>query len=194
MAFAALVRCAGANTLNAGDAPEEPPSLAWYCIELLLDAISPDEQVGNVGKEKGIDTSIRSDMGEARLHRLRLTLISAVPSLPLSLVLRALEKIKTMITSIPMSSPKLISSEPSESILSNGGEKEKDGTRDELVEALFQEIMGQVGYREKGVVMQWWYENRMDLQATQMASVGEDRTAPITYQVDGCPRVKRRTA
>jgi len=164
MAFAALVRCAGANALNVGDASEELPSLSWYCIQLLLDAICPDEQVGNVGKEKGTDTSIRSDMDEARLHRLRLTLISAVSSLPLSLVLRALERIKTIITSIPMSSSKSASSE---SVLSKGGDKEKDGTRGELVDALFQEIMGQVGYREKGVVMRWWFENRMDLQARQ---------------------------
>jgi len=175
MAFTALVRCAGANTSNVGDVSEEPPSLSWYCIQLLLDAICPDEQLGDVGKEKGTDTSIRSDMDEARLHRLRLTLISAVSSLPLSLVLRALERIKTIITSTPMSSSK-----SSESVLSKGGDKEKDGTRDELVEALFQEIMGQVGYREKGVMMRWWYENRMDLQATQMASVGKDRTALTT--------------
>jgi len=178
MAFAALVRCAGANTLNVGDTPEEPPSLSWYCIQLLLDAICPDEQVCNVGKEKGTDTSIRSDMGEARLNRLRLTLISAVSSLPLSLVLRALERIKIIITSIPMSSSKSTSSE---SILSNDGDKEKkDGTRDELVEALFQEIMSQVGYREKGVVMHWWYENQVDLQSIQIASVGKDCTAPTT--------------
>jgi len=182
MAFAALVRCAGANTLNVGDTPEEPPSLSWYCIQLLLDVICPDGQVDNVGKEKGTDTSVRSDMGEARLHRLRLTLISAVSSLPLSLVLRALEKIKMIIISIPMSSSKSISSASSESILSHDGEKEKDGTRDELVQALFQEIMGHVGYGEKGAVMRWWYENRMDLQATQMVSAGEDCTAPTTLK------------
>jgi len=81
-------------------------------------------------------------------------------------MLRALEEIKTIITSTPVSLSKPIASVSSESILSSSGQKEgKDGTRDELVEALFQEIMGQVSYREKGVAMHWWYENRMDLQA-----------------------------
>jgi hypothetical protein len=161
MAYAALVRCAGASGLNIDTIPEESLSLSWFCVQLLLDTINPSSQ-----GENGHESSPKDDMTEERLHRLHLTLISTVPSLPLVLMLRALQEIKTIITSILSPPLESISLAPSTS--SRGDTKpRKAGTRGELVKALFQEIMEQVGYREKSAAMHWWYENRVDLLSAQ---------------------------
>ncbi|KAF5360391.1 hypothetical protein D9756_004582 [Leucocoprinus leucothites] len=166
MAFAAVVRCAAASGLNVDTTPEGL-SLSWYCIQLFLDSIHSDKNNGDKGKENEVNGTIEGDMTEGRLHRLRLALISAVPSLPLVLMLRALQEIKAIITSIPASKskPPILSKPESNSDEQRGEEK---GTRDELAKALFQEIMGQVGYREKSAAMHWWYENRMDLQVANL--------------------------
>jgi hypothetical protein len=147
MAYSALVRCAGASGLNVDTVPAETSSLAWYCIQLLLD---------NIHNKEG------NQMDEERLNRLLLTLISSIPSLPLVLMLQALEEIKSIITSLsPLS--KLSTSKISSSLPNMEGLMKKKIEPSELAKALFNELIERVGYREKSAVMQWWYQNRSGL-------------------------------
>lgn len=74
-----------------------------------------------------------------RRHRLHLALISSVPSLPLALLPQALSAVKDVIDG-PLN----------------------DASRKELVEALFQEIMENVGDAEKEYTVHWWNERRVE--------------------------------
>lgn len=83
---------------------------------------------------------------DSHLHRLRLTLITTVPSLPSSLVLPILDKIRDLFLESP------------------GGKASPDDSisheqRAELVNTLFKEILEKVGEREKEAAMRWWYAN-----------------------------------
>ncbi|KAJ7134406.1 hypothetical protein C8R44DRAFT_424065 [Mycena epipterygia] len=133
LAFASLVRSASASahSLNsAGDLTDDTYTLAWYCIDALLDTIH--ELAQNP-----------STVNDDRLHRLRLTLISVVPSLPLKLLPRVLEEIRVMLTA-------------------RGSRAQSDtGKVQELVDATFVELSERVGDREKEHVMRWWYDNRI---------------------------------
>lgn len=88
-----------------------------------------------------------------RLHRLHLTLISTVPSLPLPLMIRALEKIRSIVMTRPKSDG---------GVWEVGDDVGEERRRKELVDALFVEILEGVGDREKEAAMRWWYANRMD--------------------------------
>jgi hypothetical protein len=135
LAYAALVR--GASSHN-GD------NLAWYCIMLLIDTIR-SLSAFLAGSAAGTDF----DKKRTQLDRLHLTLISTVPSLPLPLVLRALDEIFILLKDLRTA--KAV----------DAGEKEK---RKDLVEALFKELLEGVGDREKEAVMRWWYEHREELE------------------------------
>jgi hypothetical protein len=69
---------------------------------------------------------------EERVHRLHLALISTISSLPLPLLPLALNEVRDIVGS-------------------GGGEKKQ-----ELVDALFGEILERVGDREKEIVLGWW--------------------------------------
>lgn len=135
LAYSALVR--SANTFGS---IAEGHQLVWYCITLILDMIRDLALEG-----QNLDTGSRQ-----RLHRLHLTLISTVSSLPLPLMIRALEEIKSIITRCPQSD--------------SGVEREQDEVKEErrkeLVDALFQEISEKVGEQEKEAAMRWWYAHR----------------------------------
>ena len=77
-----------------------------------------------------------------RRHRLHLALISGLPSLPLALLPQALSAVKDVIDGTP-----------------------NDANRKELVEAVFQEIMENVGDAEKEYVVRWWNERRVEWSA-----------------------------
>ncbi|KAG2113665.1 hypothetical protein BD769DRAFT_1490433 [Suillus cothurnatus] len=112
LAYAALVRSAA----SVADL-----SLAWFCIDCLLAAIaSTDEH------------------DDERKHRLQLTLISCVPSVPLALLPRLLDPIRSFM---------------------DAAQDEKD--RQELIDALFEEIKVRVGDKEKEYMIRWWGELRM---------------------------------
>ncbi len=167
MAYSALVRCAGASGLNIDTVPEETLGLAWYCIKLILDSIGvedlQDRESTEKEKQKARQLDLDGvDLGKEQLHRLHLTLISTVPSLPLVLMHRTLELIKTIVISTPLPTHAPPSSDT-------------QGRRDELVRALFDEIVERIGYREKGAAMKWWYENRMALQSSPGASTSEEK-------------------
>jgi hypothetical protein len=112
LAYAALVRSAA----SVADL-----SLAWFCIDCLLAAIaSTDEH------------------DDERKHRLQLTLISCVPSVPLALLPRLLDPIRSFM---------------------DAAQDEKN--RQELIDALFEEMKVRVGDKEKEYMIRWWGELRM---------------------------------
>lgn len=111
LAFAALVRSAA----SAADL-----SLAWFCIDCLLAAIAST-----------------SEHDDERQHRLHLTLISCVPSVPLALLPRLLDPIRSFIDAA------------------------QDKERQELTDGLFAEIKERVGDREKEYMIRWWGTLRM---------------------------------
>ncbi|KAG6853946.1 hypothetical protein C0991_012270 [Blastosporella zonata] len=133
LAYAALVRCASTSGTNG-----EAPQLAWYCISLILDMI------------RGLSSE---GAQEERLHRLNLTLISTVSSLPLPFMIRALEEIRSIITIRQQSDNGV---EPVEDV-------EKERRRKELVDSLFAEILEKVGDQEKEAAMRWWYAHRQHI-------------------------------
>ncbi|KAJ7069965.1 hypothetical protein C8F01DRAFT_1114777 [Mycena amicta] len=128
LAYAALVRCAGASLGNEQD--DEALALAWYCVETLGDAIR--DQSGSSSSNSGADNN--TTYADDRLHRLRLTLISIVPSLPLKLLPRVLDQVGRILL------------------------HEEEGPRKELFDAMFVEISERVGDAQRQVVMRWWYE------------------------------------
>lgn len=74
-----------------------------------------------------------------RRHRLHLALISSVPSLSLALLPQALSEVKDIIDGTP-----------------------DDAIRKELMEALFQEIVENIGDMEKEFAVHWWNERRVE--------------------------------
>ena len=80
--------------------------------------------------------------GDDRRHRLQLALISSLSSLPLALLPQALSAVQDIIDGAP-----------------------NDANRKELVEALFKEIMENIGDAEKEYVVRWWNERRIGWSA-----------------------------
>jgi len=140
LAYSALVQSAANHNNTTNDAA----ALAWYCIETLTDAIRElsDTKTGNEGKV----TLDAPPATQSHLHRLYLTLIATVPSLPLPLMLPVLDKIRDFII--------LVRSEIGASSNERG-----HGRKAELVDALFREILERVGDMEKETAMGWWYAN-----------------------------------
>lgn len=184
MAYSALVRCAAASGLNLDNVPQEALSLAWYCVQLLLDTIKAGTRRAE-GKDKK-DNPDRLD--KEQLHRLHLTLISTVSSLPLILMFQVLEEMKIIITSIPTSPPP---SSPASTPSPRGSDSTRsleEGMRNELVKALFDELMKHVGYREKNAAMQWWYQNRMTLEhGSQASASGKQEEDGIVASASSTP-------
>ena len=105
--------------------------MAWFCIQSLLGVLSSISPQATSGP----NFSVQGDA--ERVHRLRLMLVSSLPSIPLKLLPRSLEEIGKCIV----------------------GENEK-GRREELVSEVLKEILERVGDREKAIVMKWWQSNR----------------------------------
>nr|GAT50578.1 predicted protein [Mycena chlorophos] len=118
LAYAALVRAAG--TIQ--------DALAWYCVDVLENAIQ--EQLA------GTATSSTTDATDAdkQRHRLHLTLISIVPSVPPPLLPRVLAHVGKVLRA------------------------KKTTERKELFDATFVEISERVGDAQRELVMRWWYE------------------------------------
>jgi hypothetical protein len=125
IAFAALVRSARSSGTAEGDA------LASFCVQSLLDVLSTLSPHATSGSNAPVQ-------GDAeRAHRLRLMLVSSLPTIPLKVLPRGLEEIRKCIV----------------------GEGEK-GRRGELVGEVLKEILERVGDTEKVIVMKWWQSNR----------------------------------
>ncbi|KAF8895163.1 hypothetical protein BD779DRAFT_1497859 [Infundibulicybe gibba] len=136
LAFSALVGCAAAVTHNSSPSTsgaKESPALAWYCIEMVLHLLRDESQ----------------DMQAGRRHKLILALISSVSQLPLSILEKALGEIRDVI---------LATNQLPHEEGHDDDSKGEDGQ--ELVDALFDEILEQVGDREKETAVRWWYAKR----------------------------------
>jgi hypothetical protein len=86
LAFSSLVRSASAS--GKVTPTDDTYTLAWYCIDALLDTI---HELSSLDVERN-----PSAVGD-RLHHLHLTLISTVPSLPLKLLPRVLQEIRNIL-------------------------------------------------------------------------------------------------
>ncbi|RPD77986.1 hypothetical protein L226DRAFT_544371 [Lentinus tigrinus ALCF2SS1-7] len=172
MAYAALVRSASsfgyASGAQGGGKDLDADSMAWYCIEVLLDAIrharaapvkatlpySPDAQASSSSSSSSPPAPAQEsfDVPSEHLHRLHLTLIATVPSVSLTLLPRLLTEVKAIVVSVSAPSP-----------VNQATEKRIEEMRTELVEALFKAISQDVGDAEKDYAIEWWYENREEL-------------------------------
>ncbi|TFK68447.1 hypothetical protein BDN72DRAFT_681562 [Pluteus cervinus] len=177
LAYAALVRSASTSAIAADQ--DATYTLAWYCVTQLLGAID--------ALRTTIDTQTRGATENAaaknQLHRLHLTLISTVSSLPLPLLARVLEEVRIIIVAYqgsdsgaaPARRPRV----KDKGRHSDKAKAEQLGKlRSELVEALFTEILEKVGDREKEEAMRWWYDHREKLVAGDrkaLTVVGENR-------------------
>ena len=151
LAYAALVRSAGASLFTSSGAPDDMYTLAWYCVQLILDIINQlsSSQLQHPKSNANAHTEAEAE-GDAkttttdRVHRLHLMLISTISSLPLPLMLRALEETRRLITAYP-------------------GDDDADGVgavdaeevtgKAELLEAMFNELLEKTGDRDKGTAM-----------------------------------------
>lgn len=149
-------------------------SLGWYCVQVLLDALQeisiaqgqPEPSTENTSESKGKLQAARpellQDTGHARIHRLHLTLISTISSLPLPLLARVLPEIEVAI----------IADEPQRVVdLTPHPSSSAKQRREELVEAVFEEILESVGDREKEYIMKWWYAHREDWAGLESQSL-----------------------
>ena len=139
LAYAALVRGAGSSGSQLGDA------LAWFCIQSLLDTVN------------SISTK-DEDKERERVHRLHLTLMSSLSSLPIKLLPRVLEEVKR-------------------SILSENDKAKKK----ELVDSVLEEILEKVGDGEKVVVMRWWMDNREEFEKELLVQNGRSGDAEVAH-------------
>jgi hypothetical protein len=122
---------------------------------MLLDTIhtlAPPEQ-GIKGKQKATDDD---EKPRGRVHRLHLMLISTVSSLPLPLMLHALDKIRALIAAYPPDDRGADINAPAD---------EEKGGKAELLQALFHELLEKTGDHEKEAAIQWWYKYRTSLIA-----------------------------
>ncbi|TFK24406.1 hypothetical protein FA15DRAFT_669639 [Coprinopsis marcescibilis] len=171
MAYSALVRsacaCSSAMSLDGAEQPtqDDTYSLGWYCVQTLLDTLRNIEKARS-GSSKG--KTAEADIGTERVHRLHLTLISTISSLPLLLLSRLLPEIYTIILSTYPRGGGSGSAREGEALTS-------EERRKELVEALFREILEGVGDREKEFSMTWWYIHRFALVSEEESLEMEDK-------------------
>ena len=176
LAYAALVRSAGASSFTSGGAPDDMYTLAWYCVQLILDTIeelSPQTQNSKANGKANARTETEAEDDTKttttdRVHRLHLMLISTISSLPLPLMLRALEEARRLITAYPADSD-------ADGVSAVDAEEETGkGGKAELLEALFDELLEKTGDREKETAMRWWYKYRPELISEKASMKGEE--------------------
>ena len=159
-----------ANHNNTHDASDSA-ALAWYCIETLIDAIrelsnntlADSGKTGNKGKDAH---TMIPPATESHLHRLHLTLVATVPSLPLPLMLPVLDRIRDIVLEKDLSSLPHVEHHVRSDIgaSSKGRGNIPPERKAELVDALFREILERVGDMEKEAAMRWWYVNLEELR------------------------------
>ena len=187
LAYSTLVRSA---TMTANGVPDDTYTLAWYCIQLLVDTIrdlSPltytsqnPKGKGKAPQEKLVKVDNNTMKTEDRTHRLSLMLISTVSSLPMSMMLRALDEVCVIISAYSSYS----SSSQDDSKDEEGSQSERKRRRKkELLEALFSEILEKIGDCEKEAAMKWWYRYRPVLMSESSGHVvdggGEQGQGPL---------------
>ena len=175
--------------MTATGVSDDTYTLAWYCIQLLVDTIrdlSPltytsqnPKGKGKAPQEKLVKVDNNTMKTEDRTHRLSLMLISTVSSLPMSMMLRALDEVCVIISAYSSySSPSQDDSKGDE----EGSQSERKGRKKELLEALFSEILENIGDCEKEAAMKWWYRYRPVLMSESSGHVdggGEQGQGPL---------------
>ena len=162
LAYSTLVRSA---TMTSTGVPDDTYTLAWYCIQLLVDTIrdlSPLSYTSrnSKGKEKALPKTKLAEADnntmktDERTHRLSLMLISTISSLPMSIMLRALDEVYVIISAYSSSS------RDDDGNLEGSSQSERRRRKKELLEALFSEILEKIGDCEKEAAMKWWYTHR----------------------------------
>ncbi|KDR82333.1 hypothetical protein GALMADRAFT_58520 [Galerina marginata CBS 339.88] len=147
LAYSALVRSASVSAATTNGSPDDIMyTLAWYCVQLILDKIHELSSVLQGSKGQG-KAQTNDEKSAERLHRLHLMMISTISSLPLPLMLRALDETRLLITAYPSND-------------SGADKADEQGRKAELVEALFSELLEKIGDREKEAAMRWWYKYR----------------------------------
>ena len=152
-----------------------------YYVQLLVNTIrdlsplpytsqNPESQGTAYQKKPDEADTMRAD-DDDRTHRLSLMLISTISSLPMTIMLRALDEIYIIINAYSYSS----SSSPRDkksSVVDDGNKEEEEGSQSdserkrrrrkkkELLEALFSEILEKIGDCKKAAAMKWWYTYR----------------------------------
>lgn len=187
LAYSTLVRSA---TMTSSGVPGDTYTLAWYCVQLLIDTIrdlSPPSQ-NPKGKHKAQEKLEADNTKKAddRTHRLSLMLISTISSLPMTIMLRALDEIRIIIiTAYSHSSSSSRSRDDSGVDDGNkdddneASQSERKGRKKELLEALFSEILDKMGDREKEGAIKWWYTHRPVLILESDGEGKEWRQGPL---------------
>ena len=140
--------------------PDDAYTLAWYCVQLLVDTIR-DLSPLSYASQKKPEADNNTMKADDRTHRLTLMLISTISSLPMTIMLRALDEIYIIIrASYSYSSSRDDRGVDDGNKDDGGSQLERKGRKKELVEALFTEILEKIGDCEKEAAMKWWYTYR----------------------------------
>lgn len=138
---------------------------------MLLDAIHTLTLAVRDSKGKG---KARDQQTTDRLHRLHLMLIATVSSLPLSLMLLALDEIRILMTAYA----------PDDSGAdTSAGEGALQ--KAELLAALFSELIEKTGDREKEAAIHWWYKYRSTLVPEPVTEEGKGTRAGLLWRPKG---------
>lgn len=117
-----------------------------------------------------------------RLHRLHLMLISSVSSLPLQLMLKGLDEIRLLILAQPQQLG-------DGGVIADTSGETQQGKREELLDALFTELLEKTGDREKEAGIQWWYKHRPTLVLASPEGEEKQEALPAGQKEDGSPTV-----
>ncbi|KAI0056552.1 hypothetical protein BV25DRAFT_1920897 [Artomyces pyxidatus] len=111
------------------------PVLASYCVDLLVEEIDRVLSASLSAPSSSRHVVLPSEEAGAHAQRLRLALMATLPSLPLTLLPRALAAMARVI---------------------DDTQSERD--RGKLMGALYREIVERVGDREREYVVRWWVD------------------------------------
>lgn len=183
LAFSALVRSASASATSSTGTTDATYALAWYCIQMVLDTIRelspPATDPAGKGKAK---VRVGEEKTADRVHRLHLMLVSSVSSLPLPLMLKALDEIRLLILAQPQPLG-------DGGVIADTSGETQQGKREELLDALFTELLEKTGDREKEAGIQWWYRHRPMLVLASPGGEEKPETLPVDQKEDGSPTV-----
>lgn len=116
--------------------------LAFPALVRSADSISDDHVLARYTIQS-INDAIRREQDSARLHRMHMMLVASVSSVSLRMLPSVLEDIRgILITAVPENSAS------------------QHALRQDLINALFTEIMENVGDQEKEYAMTWWHLHR----------------------------------
>ena len=134
-------------------------TLAWYCVQLLVDTIRDISPLfyTSLKKPEADNNTVKAD---DRTHRLTLMLISTISSLPMTIMLRTLDEIYIIIRAYSYSPSRDDRGVDDSNKDDGGSQSERKGIKKELLEALFTEILDKIGDCEKEAAMKWWYTYR----------------------------------